>query len=82
MAEAKVQLQAKRAEIVATEVSTRMGAVTQKWVEQLEEEMEKNRAELKRKKEDQLMALLEEKRRLYEERAGLRHSLRQRGIEI
>ena len=82
MAEAKVQLQAKRAEIVATEVSTRMGVVTQKWVEQLEEEMEKNRAELKRKKEDQLMALLEEKRRLYEERAGLRHSLRQRGIEI
>jgi len=82
VAEAKVQLQAKRAEIVATEVSTRMGVVTQKWVEQLEEEMEKNRAELKRKKEDQLMALLEEKRRLYEERAGLRHSLRQRGIEI
>ena len=82
MAEAKVQLQTKRAEIVATEVSSRMGVVTQKWVEQLEEEMEKNRAELKRKKEDQLMALLEEKRRLYEERAGLRHSLRQRGIEI
>lgn len=82
MAEAKVQLQTKRAEIVATEVSSRMGVVTQKWVEQLEEEMEKNRAELKRKKEDQLMALLEEKRRLYEERAGLRHSLRQRGIKI
>jgi len=82
VAEAKVQLQTKRAEIVATEVSSRMGVVTQKWVEQLEEEMEKNRAELKRKKEDQLMALLEEKRRLYEERAGLRHSLRQRGIKI
>ena len=66
---------------MATEVSKRMGVVTQKWVEELEEEVQRERAELKGKKEDQLMALLEEKRRLYEERANLRQSLRQRGIE-
>lgn len=75
-------MQAKRADIVATEVSKRMGMLTQKWVEQLEEEADKARAELKAKKEDQLMELLEEKRRLYEERASLRQELRQRGIEI
>ena len=67
---------------MATEVSKRMGVLTQKWVEQLEEEADKARAELKGKKEDQLMGLLEEKRRLYEERANLRQELRQRGVEI
>lgn len=56
--------------------------LTQKWVEQLEEEADRARAEIKAKKEDQLMELLEEKRRLYEERASLRQELRQRGIEI
>ena len=67
---------------MATEVSRRMGIVTQKWVEEMETELEAFRSEFKQKKEAQLMNLLEEKRKLYEERASLRQALREKGIEV